>query len=169
MADPTIEEDLDELEAYFKKGPAVSRAACGRMVTTFRLLQGRFRRQLEESRDRERSLREELALSDAVLEMQKKILDAVVLALKGPEPPMGLHDRSDLGALAARLVAERDVLVKVVTAQRDACAQTTEALRTVAAGTDRLTTGFKTPLRDVLLELADGIDPSVVRSSHDHG
>lgn len=149
MADPTIEEDLDELEAYFKKGPAVSRAACGRMVTTFRLLQGRFRRQLDESRDETRSLRWEIAyLCDRVLELRAydadedhaittaanarlreerveidqlngrllALLDATVIALKGPHPARGLHDLSDVPARAAEAM---DHLVKLTTDNGD--------------------------------------------------
>lgn len=144
---PGIEDDLAELEAYFKKGPSVSRAACGRMVTTYRLLDarartvgasnGHLREQIDQLKESKiRLFREVQYLCDRILELREldadedhriteaandrlrrevnetdqlngrllALLNGTVVALKGPHPPNGLHDLSDVPDRARELV-----------------------------------------------------------------
>lgn len=56
------------------------------------------------------ALEAELADSDTTMQRMSVLLTGVAAAIKGPPPPLTLHDWSDLPARAAELVTQRDAL-----------------------------------------------------------
>lgn len=79
-------EQIEELRAYFEKGPAVRRATCGWAVERLEYL--------EEAVEDYRQLNDRMG----------EILTATANALKGEPGPLSRHDWSDLASYASGLV-----------------------------------------------------------------
>lgn len=107
----------------FAGGPASSYIAVIDELTTDRNRQARKVQRLNERinllvRDKTvllskvESLEEDQAESDALRERMAELLTGVAKALKGEPGPLAMHDWSDLPAVAAAVVAERDAALE---------------------------------------------------------